>query len=173
MKDGIMLKGRSVMRGWKRGVIPALLGAGKTLKEAQEIALRCGALRHISRVDNLIVTAGKGLVGDLMVDEESAGLAYHAIGTGTTTPSASDTELTTEVERKLWASRDRTGNTVDLSAFYPAAECTYNIKEAGVFGGAAASATPDSGTLFSHYLQSYDNSAGSVDLTFDYSVEIG
>jgi len=173
MKDGLILKGRSVMRGWKAGVIPALLAQGMTLKQAQTEARRLGELIYERAVSNLIVTAGKGLVGDLMVDEESAGLAYHAIGTGTTTPSVSDTTLTTEVKRKLWASRDRTGNMVELSAFYPATECTYNIKEAGVFGGSTAGATPNSGTLFSHYLQSYDNSAGSVDLTFDYSVEIG
>ena len=171
--DGIQLTGRSVLRGWKRGVLGALLARGMTLEQAQAEARRLGALVYERAVSNLVVTAGKGLVGDLMIDDESAGLAYHAIGTGTTTPAAGDTALETEVARKVWGSRERAGNTIYLSAFYPAAECAYYVKEAGVFGGSGASATPDSGTLFSHYLQSYDNSGGAVDLTFDYSVEIG
>jgi hypothetical protein len=52
-----------------------------------------------------------------------------------------------------------------------AANCTYAIEEVGIFGD-AASATPDSGTLFSHALLEEDNSAGANDLTFDYELTV-
>jgi hypothetical protein len=165
-------EGISTVRAWKRGVIESYLNQGLSLKEAMIEAERSVALVYENTVHNLVVDAGKELAGDLFINQETAGFTYHAIGTGATTPADSDSHLTTEVARKLWIAKTRTANTVYFSQFYLAAECTFNIKEAGVFGGAAASATPGSGRLFCHYLQPYDNSAGLVDLTFEYELEV-
>lgn len=169
---GLNLTGQSRLRVWYPGLLGRLLRMGNSLPEAQCKAQQMGALidQHLKR--NLIVSAGKYLVGDLMTDTVSVGITYHAIGTGTTTPAGADTQLTTEVARKQFASRTRVANTVILSAFYTAAESTYNIKEAGSFG-ASAGATANSGTLFNHYLQSYDNSGGTYDLTFDIEITVG
>jgi hypothetical protein len=122
---------------------------------------------------NLIVTSGKELVGDVLIDVEAVGLTYHAIGTDNTTPTVSDTALNTEASRKLWTSKTRLGNVISFGAFYLASESSFAITECGVFGGSLATATLNTGALFSHYLQSYDNSGGAVDLTFEYELTIG
>jgi hypothetical protein len=112
------------------------------------------------------------LVAQLLIDTETTGLTFHAIGTDATAPSLADTTLGTEFARKAFSLRERAANILSLSVFYLAGEATANITEAGVFGGATASATPDSGTLFSHYLQTFNNSGGDFDLTFEYELEI-
>lgn len=171
-KSKMGLEGVSTVRAWKRGSLEAYLNQGLTLKEAMSRAKHDGALVYENTVHNLVVQIGKELVGDFILGDEITGFTHHAIGTGTTTPVAADVALTTEVARKTWTAKTRTANVLYFSEYYLAAECTFNIKEAGVFGGAAASATIGSGTLFSHYLQSYDNSAGLVDLTFEYELEV-
>lgn len=167
--EGLPIKeGYSTIRAWEPGAIQRLLNEGYSLKEAQE---RLTPL-HENTVHNLVVSVGKYMVGDVLIDEETTGLTYHAIGTGTDAPSVGDSTLTTESTRKAFTSRTRSGNVITLSCYYTAAQCTYNIKECGIFGGASATASTDSGVLFSHYLQTYDNSGGTKDLTFDYALTI-
>lgn len=137
-----------------------------------------GSLFHVKPVDvvvvhNLIVTLGKGLVGDAILPAGMIGLTYHAFGTGVTVPNVADTHITTEVRRKIWAAYSRTGAALDFSTYYLASEATYFIKECGVYGGPTATDTLNSGTLFSHFLLSYDNSGGLNDLTFEYQLTIG
>lgn len=167
------LYGQSVLWVFQKGIISAHLPDIAQLKVARALAVAQGALVTKLYVNNLIVTAGKGLIADLLLGDETVGLGYHSIGTGSTTPAITDTTLDTEVARKAFATSSRTGNVFEASVFYTAAESTYNIGECGIFGGSGASLTLDSGTLFSHYLQAYDNSLGNYDLTFDYSLTIG
>jgi len=123
---------------------------------------------------NLITTVGKGLVGDMLIDASGydTGLTYQAIGTSNTAPTVSDTQLGAEAARKAVTSKSRSGNEITLSTFFTAAESSYNIQEAGIFGHDASS-TPNSGVLFSHWLVNFDNSSGAYDLTFDYVLTIG
>lgn len=170
----IQLSGRCVMQAWQAGLVVRLMQEyGVNLSEAKNMAARMRGLMHVSRVHNLVVTGGKQLVCDLLTGSESAGFAYFAIGSGTTTPALTDSALTSEVARKAYTSLTRAGTAVDLAVFFTAAECSYDIHEAGIFGGSAASIAAGSGRIFSHFLQNYDNSSGEVDLTFDYSVTIG
>jgi hypothetical protein len=172
MKNGVItVNGISRLRAWKRGFLSTYLANGIDLHDLIR-ELEPHALFRNDR-NNLIVTSGLGLVAQMLNDEEDVGLTYHAIGTGATTPVIGDTVLDTESNRKLWTSKIRTGAVVSYSVFYLANESDYDIEECGVFGGATASLTPDSGTLFSHYLQAYDNSAGLVDLTFEYELTVG
>lgn len=167
--ENLFMEGYSTLRAWKRGEIPRLFYQGFTLPEIRNILTPV----YQNTVHNLIVTVGKAMVGDWAIDVEATGLTYQAFGTGATTPDLTDTTLTTESARKIWTTRSRSANVVTLSVFYAAAQCTFNIKEVGIFGGATAGAAADSGKLFSHYLQSYDNSGGTYDLTFDYILTIG
>ena len=128
---------------------------------------KTGRVVATREVKNLLVTVGLRLVGDVLIDAEATGLTYIAIGTGNTAPALTDTKLVTESSRKINTSRSRTGDVITINAFFTAAQSTYNIKEVGVFGGAAASASADSGVLFDRALLSYENSAGSNDLTFE------
>ena len=189
VREAPLLRGRSTLKAYPRGLIPKLMAMGMRARlssvrlsspksaEAFESA-RASAEKFVvyrSEVGNLIVTAGKVLVCRMLIDDGAqwdVGLTYHAIGTSSTTPSLSDTQLGTEVERKQPTLKTRAGNEITLSTFYPAADCTYAIEEAGIFGSSTAGASADSGELFSRYLQSYDNSAGDYDLTFDYVLTV-
>ena len=171
MDETLGFTGRSTLRAFQRGVIGELLKRGMALDEAVKQAIRDGYCVHENTVNNLVVTIGKQLVGDLMIGAVATGLTYYAIGTGTTTPALTDTKLASEVARKSITLKTRTGLTLSLSTFFTAANCSFNLQEGGVFGGAASDAI-DSGTLFSHFLQAYDNSAGEHDLSFEYNVEV-
>jgi hypothetical protein len=169
-RDGIRLQGRSVLRAWERGALEYLLAQRRGFADVMQRLGQTGRMVHEDEVSNLVVTLGKQLVADWAVDAEGTGLTYHGIGTSTVTPALADTILGTEVTRKPWSARSRSSTSANLSVFYLASEATINIKEAGVFGGASASGTAGSGILFSHYLQSYNNSGGLYDLTFEYTV---
>lgn len=136
---------------------------------------KTGEVVKIIETKNVICTVGKYLVGDMLIDKSGydTGLTYCAIGTSDTAPVAGDVKLTAEANRKPITSKSRTGNEILLETFFTAAQSTYNIKEAGIFGHSTASATPDSGIIMSHWLVSYDNSAGTYDLTFQYTETIG
>jgi hypothetical protein len=150
----ITLKGRSTLRAYPAGT-----------------NFQTGPI-YEQTVDNLVVTAGKELVAEFLISLASVGLTYHAIGTDSTAPAVGDTSLGAEESRKTWTIKSRSGRVVTYEVFYLAAESNINIAESGTFGGETASATPDSGILFSRYLQPYDNSAGLVDLTFEYNLEV-
>ena len=170
--EGLNMGGVSILRAWRAGLLPDLIH-----RYGYEDAMKCADGFHVYRsaVHNLIVTSGKVMVGNMLRDTAGydTGLTYHAIGTGSTAPAIANTTLTTEAARKVWTNKSQTIATVTFSVFYTAAQCTYNIKECGIFGHSTAGATANSGILFSHYLQAYDNSAGSFDLTFDYVLTIG
>lgn len=167
----LKLNGRYIMQAWKRGEVGRWMGRGASLAEAVAEACLRNHLREMRVAENLITSAGLYLAGDLLIDAGPAGLTYFAIGTSDTAPNAADTTLTTEVGRMAISSRSRSGAVVTLSTFMVAINCMYAIEEVGIFGD-AASATPDSGTMFSHALLEYDNSGGSSDLTFDYELTV-
>ncbi len=168
IKDGLSLHGQCTLRAWRAGKIWPLLRAGVPLGVIADVIKPV----DVVHVNNLIVTAGKGLCGDALLPLGTIGLTYHAIGTGVTVPNVADTHITTEVRRKIWAASSRTGSVVDYQAYYLVTECTYFVKECGVYGGPLATDTLNSGTLFSHFLFSYDNSGGLNDLTFEYQLTI-
>lgn len=128
---------------------------------------------------NVICTVGKQLMGDMLIDRSNydTGLTYCAIGTGTTTPIAGDTQLENEgggeAMRNTITSKSRSGNEITLSTFFTAAQSPINVKEAGIFGHSTAGVDENSGILFAHWLTSFDNSGEDYDLTFDYVLTIG
>lgn len=162
MSNEIKLKGRSTLRAYPAGC----------LKDYPHKTIDATPI-YEQTVDNLVVTAGRELVADFLLSlAGAAGLVYHAIGTSGVAPTLGDITLGAEARRKIWTAKNRAGTVITYEVFYLASECSYNIAEAGVFGHSSASATPASGRLFSHYLQPYDNSAGLVDLSFEYVLEV-
>jgi len=91
------------------------------------------------RLGNIGLKANEGMV------------TYGAVGTGTTAPQASDTQLEVELDRKLIASTSYAANVITIRTFFTTAEAVGNLKEFGLFGE-DASGTPDSGTLFQRAL---------------------
>ena len=163
------------------------LGVDMKLKKQEKLLLKgraklivtdpkTGKVIKIIESKNLIVTVGKQYVADMLIDKDAAhdvGLTHQAIGTSATAPALNDTQLGAEAARKALTSKSRVGIEITLSTFFTAAESSYNIKEAGVFGHASASLTANTGKLLSRWLVSYDNSAGNYDLTFDWIGTIG
>lgn len=165
------VEGKSTVRAFPKGIIPVLLSKGLTLDEAVKKATRDGLLAHKNTVHNIIVTQAKILVAMFFNNESVTGLEYHAIGIGNSAPLVSDTLLSIESARKAITSMVRNSTSLILSTYYTAAQCTYAIKEGGIFCN-GATGTANSGTLFSHFLQDEDNSAGLNDLTFEYEFRI-
>lgn len=165
-RSNLNLQGFSRLRAWPHGLLPELIAQGMTFKKAMQIAQPVAD--QVAK--NLIVLSGRNLAAKILSGQTLAGLTYHAVGTGTTIPVAGNIGLETEVARKQYTARSSLGAAAIFSVFYLAAECTFNIKECGWFGDESASSTPGSGTLFSRWLQDFDNGAGLYDLTFDYSI---
>ena len=160
-------QGRYLVCRWKPGVVGGLLNKGFSLDQARRKAVQSGALIGRDRINNIVVSSGLNLIALRLIGTSLSDLTWHAIGTGATAVFPSDSALVTEAKRLALATRSISANVATLTVFYWASESTFHIKELGIFGGAATS-TPGSGTLFSRALYDYDNSAGSVDLTFDY-----
>jgi len=87
-------------------------------------------------VENLIVNAGKAQVSGLIGGVVSGAFGYIAVGTGTTSPSASDTALENEVMRVSSTNTQLTTNvtndTLQMQATFNFT-VSYAITEAGIF----------------------------------------
>ena len=130
--------------------------------------------------DNLIVTVGKTMVGDMLIDAAAqwdTGLTYCALGADNTAPAIGQTQLVDEgggaAMRKTITSKTRVVNEITLSTFFTAAQSTLAILEAAIFGSSTAGASENSGVMFSRWLVTFDNSLGNFDLTFDHVLTIG
>lgn len=133
-----------------------------------------GALVGRRERDNLVVTLGKQFVAEILAAASgySTGLTYIAIGIGATTPAAGNTLLANEVFRKIYSSRTVSTNVLIISTLMTAAESTFAIQEVGLFGHSDATATIGTGKLFARSLLSYDNSAGTNNITVTWTLTI-
>ncbi len=105
-------------------------------------------------VDNLIMDATilamirtlKGTAADIQIK-------YLALGTGTTAPANTNTQLQTEIFRTAILSQSEpiTGEVNSLFQVL-STEAVATIEEIGIFGGAAAGGTANSGTLLARVL---------------------
>jgi len=131
----------------------------------------------VKRIENhnIICNEGLLLLAGFYVDESATydtGATYCEIGTGSTAPAAGDTALTTYHGRKAITSITRSNYVCTAATFFTAAEATAVIAEAGIWGGGDAAAGEATGLLFSHFLASYDNSAGTFDITISHVLTI-
>lgn len=118
----------------------------------------------LKSAENLDVDSGLNLVAQFLNPSSGVtGLTHCAIGTGTTAPAGGNTQITTEVARLQITSYSVVNNQFTAMTFFPAATCTYHIKEVGTFGN-GATGTANSGTMFNHSLIDYDNSSSPKDL---------
>lgn len=168
MAEIVKVDGISTLKAWPKGLIAQLLSQGLSINQAIEKAEREKKCRYKNTQHNLFVSLGKYLVIDFLIGEIRTGLNYHALGTYDNAPAVSDTLLTSEASRNSITSKTRSGGTMILSTYFAAALCTFYVKECGIFGNGATSAA-NTGTLFSHYLQAFDNRDGLNDLTLEYN----
>lgn len=143
------------------------------------LTIRDAATQRIKRqykIKNLIPTVGRAVIANNLTSNSptySPRINYTALGTGTASPTNSDTTLGTEVYRKATASATNSANVAYVTAFYTAVETTGTYKEAGLFIG--ASGTANSGALFSRVLLNAPagiTKSGTETLTIDYTLTI-
>lgn len=105
-------------------------------------------------VDNLVVSVAKNGFAKLLAGETgfTGQVNYLAVGTGADTPSATDTQLVTELARTtiVGGTLSRTNNVVSMEFYFSPTEANGNIKEVGAF--IDATATANSGIMFDRAL---------------------
>lgn len=108
----------------------------KFINEATGLVRDCGW--HC----NLVVTSGKNHIADQLAEKQEAVMSHMAIGTGTTSPVATDTALQIELDRNALDSKHKgTGadaNKVTYICTWAAGDGTGAITEAAIFNSASA-----------------------------------
>lgn len=102
---------------------------------------------HNLVVDNGMESIIQRLAGVDIPANTKGTITYCAVGTGTDAPTANDTKLQTEVERKQITVRTYSGKTATFTSFFSTEEANDTLKELGLFGD-DATIIADSGTLF-------------------------
>jgi len=98
------------------------------------ILLRKGKIVEVHESRNLVVNSGLSHIADqLSASPNQSAMSHMAIGTGTTSPSGSDTSLQNEVARVALSSRSDSGTTITYSATFGVGTGTGAITEAGIF----------------------------------------
>jgi hypothetical protein len=90
-------------------------------------------------VPNLVVTSGKNHIAAKIAatTNSPAAMTHMAIGTGTSTPGASDTALGTQTGRVSLSGSVVSTNTITYTATFPAGTGDGAITEAGVFNASS------------------------------------
>lgn len=152
IKQGITIKGE----------ITARVYDGKT-----------GKLKRVyPTIRNLVATEGREvfarrLSGDTTYSGE---ITYGALGTSTTPPDTTDTQLGTETYRNQTASATYSSNIAYVTHYYSQSECNGTYKEFGNFIDGAAGA--NTGQLFTHVAVDWTKSTTEI-LVVDAKYTIG
>jgi len=138
---------------------------------------KTGKIRIIEK-DNLIPTVGLNTVaqqfGNTAITKDIGDNLYIAVGSDATAPIAGDTVLGTETARKAISDRNASGAVANISVFFNSGEATGTHREFGLFGSGGtttASATVDTGILFSHVAVNVSVAAAET-LTITFSLTI-
>jgi hypothetical protein len=122
-----------------------------------------------------ITNAGLNLLRDSMKGTGSPIIKYVAFGSGTASPSASDTKLVTEFFRKAitgYANGASNGEII-VNAYVGAGDMVgANIQEIGFFAGPSATLSINSGILIARGLYSHNpkTNTESIPITLDLSL---
>jgi len=133
-----------------------------------------GRIKDVNYVKNLITTAGKTSMAAALqgaTTNNQGIITYCAVGTDGTAPAAGNTDLGTELYRKLISVRSNTANAALFQTYFTTGEANGLLLEAGLFGDDATS-TLGSGTLFAHVAISRTKTSNDT-LTINWTVTIG
>ena len=120
----------------------------------------------VQKVDNLVVTAGKGYVASRMKDTSATAMSHMAIGTGSTAAAAGNTALGNQAARVSLTSTTVSGADIVYFATFPAGTGTAAITEAGIFNASS------SGTLLCRTVFSVVNKGASDSMTITWTVTV-
>lgn len=104
---------------------------------------------EVIHILNVFCHAGKGGIARRIVSQEAnyGRVTYCAVGTGTNAPAANDTQLQTELFRKVISVAAYNSNVATFTTFFNTAEGNGTLRELGLFGD-LATATANTGTLY-------------------------
>lgn len=92
-----------------------------------------GVVLSRQRQHNLVVTAGRNLIRDLLKGDSAATLTHFALGTGATAVAATDTTLGTEVFRDALTQKTASAATLTCTYYLAAGSANGNtLREAGL-----------------------------------------
>lgn len=121
-----------------------------------------------------ITTVGHNLIRDALQNANTSFIKYVALGSGTTTPQITDTQLANEIFRKLATSYTNGGTGEILINLYvsPNDLVNQNIEEVGFFGGATATSKGNSGVLLARGLFTHNPKTNleSIQFQLDFTV---
>jgi len=137
---------------------------------------KLGLLKKVGRIikvneysANVFCNSGRlSLLERMAGDSDKGGVTYLALGDGETAPVVTDTALENELYRKQITKKSAAVLTLSTSTFIPSTEGNHTYKEMGLYGD-DASATPDSGTLFTRLAIDETKSYGTS-MTIDYDI---
>lgn len=126
--------------------------AGYAQKYRELVAQLRAFLVREYEVENLITTEGRAvLAARLANDTTYTGIInYGALGSSATAPANADSQMTTEVFRKIVASTSDTDNVAFIDFFYSKADTNGTYQEFGTFIDGTGSA--NTGQMFTHAL---------------------
>lgn len=136
---------------------------------ALEVRRADGSLRERREGDNVVCTAGFTALAAALVwsgiQDQALNMGvtsptyltplYGAVGSGSGTPAASDTQLFAELGRQVVGAGASSPATPSVNAlctwlfYFPSPATPWSVTEAGVFANSAS--TPNSGTLVDHW----------------------
>lgn len=101
---------------------------------------------------NLVVLTGRSVFARILSGDTTytGAINYGALGTGTAAVASGNTQLATEVARKLYATRTRTNAQVNMDFYYSKADTNGTYQEFGTF--IDGTSTLNSGQLFNRVL---------------------
>jgi len=112
----------------------------------------------------VVIIEGLGRAAQVVLDDAT----HVGVGTSTTAPTSSDTQLGTETNRKAVTKTFRQGKSIQIRAFFPNADLPATMDEAGLFLNGTGAA--DSGSMLVRGLSNFVK--GTNDLTVIFQLEL-
>lgn len=116
-----------------------------------------------------ITNAGRNLYRDAASGANKLQITYVALGSSSTTPTASDTKLGNETFRKKVTSATNGGSAGEIliTMYLGSADAIgSNIQEVGFFAGNAATSHANTGVLVAHGLYAHSPKTGAESIQF-------
>ena len=120
---------------------------------------------------NLLVDSGANLLRDFLKGDSVSGLTHMAIGTGTTAPAGTDTQLENETYRQTFTDIAFDNRMLKLTIFVSSSAYVGDVSEMGLFGNGATD-DPNTGTLFARVTVPTFTKSSTETLTVEWTINL-
>ena len=126
-----------------------------------------GNVKEERTEENLVVTTGLGYIASRMKDASATAMTHMALGSGTTSAAAGQTDLVTLLgAREALDSTTVTANAVAYVSSFEAGDATGAVTEAGIFNAST------SGTMLCRVVFSVVNKAADDTMTVTWTITL-